>query len=146
MWSMIWSASRVFLGFFVETFFMGVLLRTARKAIHSLQRAFDIDIGNSVFLGQRMGKKGHVLPMEEVEYAVIHVALLGSEFIDSVPQKIRLRTAEFMAKKSEQANGCNALSEGFLVFTQKLIEPLLDRDTFVIVLVEENHGFRHCVL
>jgi hypothetical protein len=75
------------------------------------------------------------------------MALLGSEFIDPVAQKIRFRTAEFMAKKSEPSNGCHALSEGFLVLTQKLIEPLLDRDTVVIVLVsngqEKRAGERH---
>jgi hypothetical protein len=80
--------------------------------------------------------------VEEVEYAVIHVALPDSEFIDPVPQKIRSRTAEFMTEKSEPSNGCHALSEGFLVLTQKLIEPLLDRDTVVIVLVEENRRIR----
>ena len=132
------------LGFLAETFFISVLLRIALMALLSLQSAIDIGIGHDILLGQSVGQKSHVLSVKEVEHPVIHVTFLGSEFIDAIPQVVSLRPAELVAEHGEPSNGSHALSEGLFVPGSELSEPLFNRDTSVIFLVENNCGFGHC--
>ena len=84
-------------------------------ALFSLQSSVDIGIGHQILLGQSMGQKSHVLPVKEIEHPVINVTFFSAEFLDAVPEVIRLWASKLMAEHSEPSNGGDALSESLLV-------------------------------
>ena len=58
-------------------------------------------------------------PVEKVEQPILDMPLLGPQFVNAIPQIIRRRTPEFVAKLSQQFNAGTAIRPGPLVAVQE---------------------------
>lgn len=62
--------------------------------------------------------------MKEIEDPVVDTLQARPEFVDTISQEIRFRTAEFVAKLTEPLQSQKAF---ILCFLRQLLEPVQDR-------------------
>ena len=82
--------------------------RIGLKQSLALQRPFDIDRRDAVFLGERMRKDCDIPSVEEIENPVLNASLLGPEFINAVSQEIRGRPPKLMSELLKELNSDTA--------------------------------------
>src|ERR1022692_3242152 len=132
--SKIATASDVFL---ISVFaLISVRLWVCLKQLLSFNRALNVRRWNLVFLGQTVGENGHLPPMKKVEQPILNMPLFGAQFINAIPQTIRRRPPEFMAKLNQKLDAGTAIRPRPFVGFQEFLKPVHDRGMAIGLLIE----------
>src|SRR5882724_12395011 len=145
MRSRIFTAS-VVLWAFCSIFGIGMLLRILFKLTFPLQRSFNLDRWDRILFREGVQKHGHISAVKKIQDAVLHMPLLGAEFINSIPQKIRCWSSQLVSELSQQHDSRSAVHPGFRILLLEILQPNEHRRTASLVLKEYDLRGRHAFL
>jgi hypothetical protein len=78
--------------------------------------------------------------MERVKDPILHVVKAHSQLVNAIAQKVSLRPTKFVPLFSKALDPDEALQSNL---KRLIAKPFQDRDTAVIIAVENNFGARH---
>src|SRR5262245_55959791 len=112
--SRILTASLVFRAF-CSVFVISMFLRLLFKLALPLQRSLDINPWDCVLFCEAVRQHRHIAAMEEIEHAILHMALLGPKLINPIAQKVRRRSSQFVPELTQEHNLRAAVCPRFCV-------------------------------
>jgi hypothetical protein len=92
-----------------------MLLRVCLKLLSPFQRTFNLNGRYRAFLGQAISKNCHVPSVKKIQDTVLDMSMLGTKFVNAIPQKIRCWTSQLMTKLDKEHNSRPAIRPGFLI-------------------------------
>src|ERR1041384_2425432 len=110
--------------FFVSTFvFISVFLRVRFEQFLSFKCTLDVHCGNRVFLCQAVCQNRRLTAVKEIQNPVLHMALFGAQFINSIPQIIGCRSSEFVSQLSQKLDAHSAVCPCPLIALSQVLQP-----------------------
>ncbi len=68
-----------------------------------------------------------VASMKEIQHPIVHTPAPDSQLVDAIPQKVRMRTPEFMPERSQEQYTGKASVETLRVTLTQLAQPVEHR-------------------
>src|SRR5439155_3050053 len=112
MRSRIFTAS-VVLWAFCSIFGIGMLLRILFKLTFPLQGPFNLDRRDGILFRNAVRKNRRLSVVKKIQDAILHMPLLGAQFINSIPQKIRCWPSQLMSQLTQLHDSRSAVRPRF---------------------------------